>query len=95
MVYSFSNQLIEWRGPAPFYFVAIPQKISDEIALVAKDLSYGWGVIPVTATLEMVTFTTSLFPKDGSYLLPVKAAVRMRAQLELGDAIKVQLRLGK
>lgn len=95
MEYSFSNLLIEWRGPAPFYFVALPQKIGDEIALVSKDFSYGWGVIPVIATIATVTFTSSLIPKDGSYLLPVKNAVRSRAQLGLGDLVKVQLRLGK
>jgi hypothetical protein len=93
--FTFSNDLFEWRGPAPFYFVAIPQEISDDIKSVAKELSYGWGVIPVTVTIAKVEFTTSLFPKDGAYLLPVKDMVRKKAGIELGDNVLASLRLGR
>jgi len=93
--FSFSNPLFEWRGPSPFYFVAIPQEVSDEIKLVAKELSYGWGVIPVTADIAGTIFTTSLFPKDGAYLLPVKDAVRKATKISEGDLIEVALDLGR
>ena len=43
---------------------------------VASIVSYGWGVIPVTARIGTTTWTTSLFPKDGSYLVPLKDAIR-------------------
>jgi hypothetical protein len=56
-------------------------------------VSYGWGVIPVEAEIGEVTFTTSLFPRDGTYLLPVKTAVRRSAGLALGDRVKVQIRI--
>lgn len=95
MEFSFSNPLFEWRGPSPFYFVAIPQEVSDEIKLVAKELSYGWGVIPVTADIAGTIFTTSLFPKDGAYLLPVKDAVRKATKISEGDLIEVALDLGR
>ena len=95
MEFSFSNPLFEWRGPSPFYFVAIPQEVSDEIKLVAKELSYGWGVIPVTADIAGTIFTTSLFPKDGAYLLPVKDAVRKATKISEGDLIAVALDLGR
>ena len=36
--------------------------------------TYGWGVIPVVARIGDVEFETSLFPKDGGYLLPLKDA---------------------
>jgi len=93
--FSFSNPLFEWRGPSPFYFVAIPQEVSDEIKIVAKELSYGWGVIPVTADIAGTIFTTSLFPKDGAYLLPVKDAVRKATKISEGDLIEVALDLGR
>ena len=95
MEFSFSNPLFEWRGPSPFYFVAIPQEVSDEIKIVAKELSYGWGVIPVTADIAGTIFTTSLFPKDGAYLLPVKDAVRKATKISEGDLIEVALDLGR
>ena len=85
--------MIEWRGPAPFYYVVIPENVCVEIKAAAKLLSYGWGVIPVTATIGKTTFTTSLFPKDGGYLLPVKSAVRVPEKLELSSQVKVQLSL--
>lgn len=87
--------LFEWRGPSPFHFIAIPQEISDEIKVVAKELSYGWGVIPVTAAISGVEFTSSLFPKEGSYLLPVKDIVRKEAKINLGDEVQATLRLGR
>jgi hypothetical protein len=85
--------MIEWRGPAPFYFVVIPNDVCEEIRTVAKLLSYGWGVIPVSAVIGKTTFTTSLFPKEGGYLLPVKNAVRIPEKLELDNKVNVKLSL--
>ena len=90
---SFTGPMIEWRGPAPFYYVVIPEDVCVEIKAAAKLLSYGWGVIPVTAEIGKTTFTTSLFPKDAGYLLPVKNAVRLPEKLELGMNVKVKLSL--
>ena len=93
MEFSFTGTMIECRGPAPFYYIAIPADVCVEIKAAAKVLSYGWGVIPVTSTIGKTTFTTSLFPKDGGYLLPVKNAVRLPEKLELGKQVKVKLSL--
>lgn len=94
MDFTFSAAMIEWRGPAPFYYLPIPKDICEEIKEAAKLLSYGWGVISVTATIGKTTFTTSLFPKDGIYLLPVKNAVRIPEDLKMDKKIKVKLLLG-
>lgn len=95
MEFNSENPLFEWRGPAPFYFVRIDEEESALIKSAAKELSYGWGVIPVTATVGKTTWTTSLFPKDGVYLLPVKAVVQNAEQLEVDDQVSVSMRLGK
>jgi len=91
MNFSFNGVMIEWRGPAPFYYVVIPSDVCEEIKSAAKQLSYGWGVIPVTAVIGNTTFTTSLFPKNGGYLLPVKNSVRIPEQLELDQQVSVKL----
>jgi hypothetical protein len=91
MELEFSNQMIEWRGPAPFYYVPVPQDLSDQIRQTAKLVSYGWGVIPVKVTIGRTDFTTSLFPKDGIYLVPIKNAVRLPEKLALGQSIDVTL----
>ena len=94
MLLKFEGQVIYWRGPSPFHFVALPEPVAKKIKAEAARLSYGWGVIPVTATIGQVEFTTSLFPKDGGYLLPIKNAVRLPSGIEVGDNLKISLSLG-
>jgi hypothetical protein len=93
MEFDFQGPMIEWRGPAPFYYIVIPANVCVEIKSAASLLSYGWGVIPVTATIGKTSFTTSLFPKDGGYLLPVKSAVRIPENLLLDSTVRVKLSL--
>jgi hypothetical protein len=91
MEYAFSGQVIEWRGPAPYYYLEVPEEESAEIREIAAMASYGWGVIPVVARIGDVEFETSLFPKDGSYLLPLKDAVRKPRQITVGDEVSVEM----
>ncbi len=83
----FGGPVIEWRGPSPFYFVRVPEEQAEEIAAVRRMATYGWGVITVAARIGKVRFTTSLFPKDGGYLLPLKVAVRKPLGLDSGDVV--------
>ena len=89
----FEATIIEWRGPAPFLFVPIPEEHFGEIRWAAHEASYGWGVVPVEALIDGVVFKTSLFPRDGTYLLPVKVAVQRDVSLGLGDKVRVQLQI--
>ena len=89
----FQTSVIEWRGPAPFFFAPVP---SDHVAAIdhaARLVSYGWGMIPVEVTIGGVAFTTSLFPKNGSYLLPLKDAVRRKTSITVGDIVEVDMTL--
>lgn len=87
----FNGRILFWRGPAPWFFVAVPATQSREIKAVSKLATYGWGVIPVHVRIGKTEFTTSLFPKDGTYLVPVKASVRKAEGLEKGDNVTVRL----
>jgi hypothetical protein len=89
--FEFAGVLIPWRGPAPFHFIALPDELVGEVRAVARHVTYGWGVIPVSAQVGDTRFTTSLFPKDGGYLLPIKDAVRHAEALALGDVAVVRL----
>ena len=62
-----------------------------ELEVTSAFVSYGWGMIPVTAQIGGTGWKTSLFPKDGRYLVPVKAGVRKSEGLEVGDTVKVRL----
>lgn len=95
MSFEFTGEIIHWRGPSPFYFVAIPQEQSDDIKAISHLVTYGWGVIPVTVTIGKTEWTTSLFPKDGLYLVPIRANVRKAEKLDEGDIVDVQLDIGR
>ena len=82
-----------WKGPAPFFFITIPQAESDSIKGVSSQVTYGWGVVLVSATIGDTTFKTSLIPKDGKYLLPVKAAVRKAECLYQGDEVRAKVEI--
>ena len=91
---AFVAEIIEWRGPAPFLFARIPDEHVGEIRYAALSASYGWGVVPVVAKVGESEFTTSLFPRDGTYLLPVKVAVQRAEGVGLGDHISVMMWIG-
>lgn len=90
---TFTGEIIEWRGPAPFHFVAVPEALVGEVHYAAREASYGWGVVPVEATAHGTDFRTSLFPRDGGYLLPLKAAVRKACDIALGDIVEIRMRI--
>jgi hypothetical protein len=91
MEFEFSGALWYWRGPAPWYFITVPEEGSLAIQDVSTFVTYGWGVIPVTVRIGSSVWETSLFPKDGRYLVPVKAAIRDAEQLDEGDVPSVRL----
>jgi len=91
----FESRIIEWRGPAPFLFAPVPDEHVGAIRYAAMTASYGWGVVPVVAIVGGTEFATSLFPRDGGYLLPVKVAVQKSEGIGLGDRIMVHLGVGR
>lgn len=91
MTIEFDGEIIYWRGPAPWYFVAVPEEESHDIKAVSGFVTYGWGVIPVQVQIGSTTYKTSLFPKDGRYLVPVKVSVRKAEKLDEDDIVTVRL----
>jgi hypothetical protein len=88
---AFTGQVYEWRGPAPHHFVDVPEAEAGMLEAVSEMVTYGWGMIPVAVTIGSTRFRTSLWPKDGGYILPLKAEVRRGERIELGDAVEIVL----
>lgn len=86
-----TGELFFWKGPAPWVFVTVPDDVSASIEGTSRLVSYGWGMIPVTARIGTTRWKTALFPKDGRYLVPVKVAVRRAVGIDVGDTATVQL----
>jgi hypothetical protein len=95
MVLSFAGTTIEWRGPAPFVFVSLPPEEAETVKALARELSYGWGCIPVTVRIGGTRFTTSLMPRQGGYLVPIKVAVQRAERVEVGQQVDLTLDFSK
>ncbi|MGC4938200.1 GNAT family N-acetyltransferase [Kribbella sp. DT2] len=88
----FSGEIIEWRGPAPYYFVPVPSRESAALRAAASTAGYNsWGMLPIRARLGSTEWKTSLWSKDGGYWLPLKDAVRKPEGLDAGDAVDLRL----
>ena len=87
----FAGELWYWRGPAPFHFITVPEDGSMELRALSPVVSYGWGVIPVRVRIGRTEWDTSLFPKDGRYLVPIKDVVRKAEGLVAGDTATLEL----
>ena len=87
----FNGKIWFWRGPAPFFFVTVPAEESLDLKEISRLVTYGWGVIPVHVQIGKTEWKTSLFPKDGLYIVPIKASVREAEHLEEGDKVTIRL----
>lgn len=96
MDFAFTGPVVQWRGPAPYYFVRVPEEESADIKEAARGLEY-WGQVPVQVRINGTSFSTALFPKDGVYLVPLKVAVRAEAgiDVEAEPVLEVGLDVGR
>ena len=74
---------------AALYFVSVPDEKCAPIQDVANEVTYGWGMIPATVTVGDTTWPTALWPKNGTYVVPLKAWVRKAEGIEDGETIEV------
>lgn len=94
MIIEFEGKIFYWRGPAPYLFVAVPDEPSAAIKAISSRVTYGWGVIPVYARIGNTEWKTSLFPKDGRYLVPIRVSVQKSENLAVDDSVLIQLEVG-
>lgn len=93
MLINFEGEIFYWRGPAPFLFVAVPEELSRDLKAISTLVTYGWGVIPVRARIGKTEWKTSLFPKEGRYLVPIRMSVQKSEKLEVGNQVVIQLEI--
>jgi hypothetical protein len=91
MILEFDGEIWFWRGPAPWYFVTVPAEQSRDLNVISGLVTYGWGMIPVNVRIGRTEWKTSLWPKDGCYIVPLKANVRKAESLEEGDEVAIRL----
>lgn len=93
--YRFTAPLWIWDGrdDSTWHFVTLPEEEADEILAITDGVRRGFGSVRVEVTVGPATWRTSIFPSDGSFVLPVKKAVRTRVGAKEGDALDVRLTL--
>lgn len=94
-MYEFDAELWLHAGEAAWYFVTVPEDVSDDIEARTVDESRGFGSVRVRVSVGATTWSTSVFPdsKRGAYILPVKKSVRKAEGIDDGDVVSIALEL--
>lgn len=93
--FAFSAPLRQYPGADGWHHVSVPVEISDDISDITGSIRRGFGSVRVAVTVGSTTWRTSIFPdrKTGTYMLPMKKAVRTAEHLELGTDLEAQLEI--
>ena len=93
--FQFSAPLRQYPGADGWHFVSVPAEISDDITDLTVGIRRGFGSVRVAVTVGSTTWRTSIFPdrKTGTYMLPMKKAVRTAEHLLTGADVEAQLEL--
>ena len=93
--YRFTASLWPWdaKQDGSWWFITVPDDVSDEIEERHGASAGGFGSIKVEVTVGRTTWRTSLFPssEQRAYVLPVKKPVRVAEALEEGEPFELSL----
>lgn len=91
--YTFTAKVWKYEGHAGWHFITLPKTVGKKMSAEYGPKKRGWGSIPVTAQLGMCRWQTSIFPdsKSGTYIMGLKAEVRKKEHVQLGNRIRITL----
>jgi hypothetical protein len=91
--FTFDAVVWEHEGQGSWHFVSLPEPEADDIEELFGQGARGFGSLRVEVTIGATRWTTSIFPdnKRGTYLLPVKKAVRVAEGLSAGSVASIEL----
>ncbi|MEM1215863.1 MAG: DUF1905 domain-containing protein, partial [Bacteroidota bacterium] len=93
--YNFTANI--WQHPAEggWFFVSLPPELTEEIRKNLQWQEEGWGRMKATATVHELEWDTAIWfdKKRATYLLPLKAAIRKKAGLQVDQMISVRVLL--
>lgn len=88
--YTMTEKVFLYPGEAAnWHFVPVTKKVGQEIKEKYGKYAKGFGSLPVTVTIGKTIWQTSIFPDkySGSYILPLKARVRKKEEIEAGEKV--------
>jgi len=91
--FAFRARIWLYEGASPWHFVTLPRPVSTQIKTLTARRNRAFSSVPVTATIGETRWKTSIFRdnRSAAYLLPIKASVRLREQLQAGLKVEVFL----
>jgi hypothetical protein len=93
--YTFTAPLWQWMARRDeWFFVSVPEGMSDEITARSEGLTGGFNSVPVQVTIGRTSWRTSIFPGgDGRYSLPLKKSVRIAEGIDRDSMVEVTIEL--
>lgn len=84
-----------YPGMAGWHFVNVSKRTSNEIENLFGGMAGGWGSLPVIVMVGKTRWKTSIFPdkKSGGYILPLKAEVRKKEHIVIGNTINFMIEI--
>ena len=94
VIIEFDGEVWRWdaRDDASWFFTSVPPELSADIREIPRPYR-GFGSVRVRARVGGTEWVTSIFPDSGSgsYVLPLKKAVRVAERLDEGGPVTVRL----
>ncbi|HET9056519.1 MAG TPA: DUF1905 domain-containing protein [Chitinophagaceae bacterium] len=91
--YEFKANPWQYVGPSSWVFISLPIGMAKEIRDNLKNEEEGWGRLKATAKVGNTEWKTAIWfdTKRNTYLLPLKAEVRKKENIEINKNLKVTL----
>ncbi|MBI5358294.1 DUF1905 domain-containing protein [Candidatus Amesbacteria bacterium] len=90
-VFSFVGTAQKFSGSGGWVYVAVPQKYTKEL----KQRRRAWGMYPITAHVGATSWKAKLMiKKGGDFFVALKATVRNKEKIAVGDRITISFKLG-
>jgi hypothetical protein len=97
--FSFVGECWLWQSTGTaWHFISLPKDASEEIKFFSEnrhEKRRGWGAVSVQVVIGNTSWETSIFPSSESkvYILPIKADVRKKEKILVGNDVKVKLKI--
>lgn len=88
--FSFIGTVQKFPGPGGWVYVLVPKKFTEEL----KKRRHAWGMYPITVHVDETSWNTKLMMKNGGdFFVALKATIRNKEKIVVGDRIPVAFRL--
>jgi hypothetical protein len=89
--YEFTAKPWQYTGPGGWHFVSVPGELAKEIRNALKSEEEGWARLAATAKIGNSEWRTAIWfdTKLNTYLLPLKADIRKKENLEINKNTEV------